>query len=151
MEKRQELYRGKAKTVYATDDPGLHGHAFPGRHQRIRRRQGFPARTEGRDQQSDQCLHHGQARRGRCGDPFRSFAQRARFAGRRVENDSRRMRRPKRLRRVDGQALRHRRGHALARADFRVLLQERRVARSAGQRRSHSRAGLGKRRAKSPR
>ncbi|HMG97141.1 MAG TPA: phosphoribosylaminoimidazolesuccinocarboxamide synthase, partial [Gemmatimonadaceae bacterium] len=22
MEKRQELYRGKAKTVYATDDPG---------------------------------------------------------------------------------------------------------------------------------
>src|SRR5260370_12647282 len=23
MEKRQELYRGKAKTVYATDDPGL--------------------------------------------------------------------------------------------------------------------------------
>ena len=23
MEKRQELYRGKAKTVYATDDPNL--------------------------------------------------------------------------------------------------------------------------------
>ena len=23
MEKRQELYRGKAKTVYATDDPQL--------------------------------------------------------------------------------------------------------------------------------
>ena len=46
---------------------------------------------------------------------------------------------------LDGEALRHRRGNEAAGADLRVLLQERCAARSAVQRRSHPRAGLGER------
>ena len=39
MEKRQELYKGKAKTVYATDDPQPARHALSRRRVGVRRRQ----------------------------------------------------------------------------------------------------------------
>ncbi len=65
MEKRQELYRGKAKTVYATDDPQrlvMHYRddvsAFDGAKL-------AQARRQGRDEQPDQRVRHGQARRRR--------------------------------------------------------------------------------------
>ena len=63
MEKRQELYSGKAKTVYATDDPHLSRDALSRRRVRVRRRQARQARPEGRDQQQDQRVRDGQARR----------------------------------------------------------------------------------------
>ena len=65
MEKRQELYKGKAKTVYATDDPHrliMHYRddvsAFDGAKL-------AKLDQQGRDQQQDQRLRDGQARRRR--------------------------------------------------------------------------------------
>ena len=65
MEKRQELYRGKAKTVFTTDDPKflvMHYRddtsAFDG--ERVEKLE-----QQGRDQQQDQRLHHAKARRPR--------------------------------------------------------------------------------------
>jgi phosphoribosylaminoimidazole-succinocarboxamide synthase len=62
MEK-QELYRGKAKTVYTTDDPNLlvmhyrdDTSAFDGER--------WKASSKGRDEQQDQRLHHAKARGG---------------------------------------------------------------------------------------
>jgi phosphoribosylaminoimidazole-succinocarboxamide synthase len=47
MEPRQELYRGKAKTVYATDDPHHPRHALPRRRVGVRRREACEASAEG--------------------------------------------------------------------------------------------------------
>ena len=131
MEKRQELYKGKAKTVYATDDPHrlvMHYRddvsAFDG----VKLAQ---ARAQGRDQQQDQRLRDGQARRGGRADAFRPPAERARVAGQGDEDAAGRVRGAQRLRGLDGQALRNRRGNEARRADLRILPEERRAARPA--------------------
>ncbi len=146
MEKRQELYRGKAKTVYATDDPRylvMHYRddvsAFDG----VKL-----AKLEQKGETNNRinALRDGEARgRGRC-DALRAPAQRARIAGQGDEDDPGRMRRAERRRGVDGEALRHRGRHAASRADLRVLPEERCAARPAVQRRPHPRARLGERR-----
>ena len=72
MEKRQELYKGKAKTVYATDDA---------RYLVMHYRDDVSAfdgvklaklAAEGRDQQQDQRVRDGQARRGGHPDALRA-------------------------------------------------------------------------------
>ena len=109
MEKRDELYKGKAKTVYATDDPH---HLVMHYRDDVSAFDGVKLAkldAEGRDQQQDQRLRDGQARRGGRADAFRPRAERARVAGEGDEDDPGRVRRAQRLRGLDGQALRHRR------------------------------------------
>ncbi len=126
--------------------PALPGHALPRRRLGVRRREAREASAEGRNQQPDQRLRDGAARR--CGyrDALRPPAERARVAGQGDEDDPGRVRRAQRMRGLDGQAVRYRRGHEARRADLRILPQERRAARPALQRRPHPRAGLGHRR-----
>ncbi len=146
MEKRQELYKGKAKTVYATDDPHrliMHYRddvsAFDG---------AKLAKLEQKGETNNKINAYVMGKLAAAGvaDAFRSRAERARVAGQGAQDDPGRMRGAQHLRGLDGEALRDRRRHASSRTDLRVLLQERRAARPALQRRSHSRARLGDRR-----
>ena len=146
MEKRQELYRGKAKTVYATDDPQrlvMHYRddvsAFDG---------AKLAKLDRKGETNNRINAFVMGKLADAGirDAFRVAAERARVAGEGDEDDPGRVRRAQHLRGLDGQALRHRGRHAAAGADLRILPEERCAARSARQRRPHPRAGLGERR-----
>ena len=131
MEKRQELYRGKAKTVYATDDPHrlvMHYRddvsAFDGVKLAKLDRKGetnnkINAYVMGKLAAAGIATHFVRLLNER-----ESLVKAMKMIP--VECVVRNV-----VRRLDGQALRHRGGHAAARADLRVLPQERRAARSA--------------------
>jgi phosphoribosylaminoimidazole-succinocarboxamide synthase len=133
MEKRQELYKGKAKTVYATDDPNrlvMHYRddvsAFDG----VKL-----AKLDLKGETNNKINAYIMGKLASAGVPTHFV---------RVLNERESLVRAVKmvpiecgvqcLRRLDGQALRNCRGDAPARADLRVLPEERRAARPAGER-----------------
>ena len=115
MEKRQELYKGKAKTVYATDDPHrlvMHYRddvsAFDG----VKL-----AKLDQKGETNNKINAFVMGKLAAAGVPthFVAAAERARIAREGDEDAAGRMRGAQHLRGLDGQALRHRRGDAAAR------------------------------------
>ena len=109
MEKRQELYKGKAKTVYATDDPNrlvMHYRddvsAFDG----VKL-----AKLPQKGETNNKINAYVMGRLADAGMPthFIRVAERARVAGEGDEDAAHRMRRAQRVRGLDGEALRDRR------------------------------------------